>query len=191
MRVFILALIALAMSAWMFVAVAGEKADKSPAPAAKTEEAAKGDANAAPKNEMVERGWTKRCVENKKDEKKYCEAFQRLDMKEGSARVAEIAIGLPEKPDKKSAARGAVILPLGVLLSESVGMKVDDGKAVSFNVRFCTNGGCAAYINISKELLDEMKKSKRVTFFFKTFEGQNVNLVLTMEGFEKVLKELS
>jgi invasion protein IalB len=147
-------------------------------------------AAAPPAAAMVEHGWAERCSEAAKDDKKdktkkYCEVFQRLDVKDTSTRVAEMVVGFP---DGKDTARGVVILPLGILLGNNVGMKIDDGKPVVFDVRFCVASGCVSYLNINKTLLDEMKKGKSATFSFKTAEGQDVNLLLSMDGFGKALK---
>jgi invasion protein IalB len=158
------------------------------------DEAKKDAGKKAPDNQVVERGWTQRCPEKKPDQKsetKQCEIFQRIDMKESSMRVAEFAVGFPqEKGMEKGAARGVVVLPLGILLEEGVQMKIDDGKPVSFKTRFCTNAGCFSFVMLGKDVLETMKKAKAVTFLFKTSEGQNVNLIMTMGGFEKALKDI-
>ncbi len=157
-------------------ALAEDKA-KPPSPPAKQAEAT-----------AVERGWQKRCdeVQVKEKKEKYCEVFQRLDVKESSKRVAEIAVGFPEGKD---AARGVVVLPLGILL-EKITMKVDDSKPAVFNVRYCNSDGCFSFINLGKDIIDAMKKGKKILFSFKTLEGQDVNIFLNLEGFEKVFKEI-
>ena len=156
------------------------------------EEAKEAAAKKAPSNEVVERGWKQRCPKQnllQKLKKKQCEVFQRIDVKESSMRVAEFAVGFPsEKTLEKGAARGVVILPLGILLEQGVEMKVDTAKPLAFKSRYCTNAGCFSYLNLSKDLLDFMKKAKTVTFVFKTSEGQNVNLIMSLNGFEKALK---
>jgi invasion protein IalB len=158
------------------------------------DEAKKDPAKTAPGNQVVERGWTQRCPEQKPDQKpgkKLCEIFDRIDMKESSMRVAEFAVGFPqEKGLEKDAARGVVVLPLGILLDVAVQMKIDDGKPLVFKNRFCTNAGCFSFISLGKDILDSMKKAKAVAFLFKTSEGQNVNLIMTLGGFEKALQEI-
>ena len=71
-----------------------EEARKAPE-AAKPSEAAK-----APGNEVIAHGWAQRCVEQKPEQKsgkKACEVFQRIDMKDSSARVAEFAVGRSDR----------------------------------------------------------------------------------------------
>jgi invasion protein IalB len=154
-------------------------------------EAKKDSAKKSAGNEIVERGWTQRCPETKDKpaaDKKLCEIFQRIDMKKNSLRVAEFAIGFPEEKGMKSGtARGAVILPLGILLEQGAQMKIDDGKPLAFKIRFCTNAGCFAYLNLNKDILSSMKKAKAASFLFKTADGRKVNLVMGLDSFEKAL----
>ena len=141
-------------------------------------------------NPVVEHGWAKRCDAPKKSEEKgHCEVFQLLDTKEKSQRIAEFAIGTAEKKDK-IAARGVAILPLGMLVEPGVAMKIGDDKPASFKIRYCTPGGCYGFINIDKSMIDSLKKSKSVSFQFKSVDGQNVNIVMNLNGFEKALKEI-
>lgn len=165
----------------------------SPVPAA--EEAKKDAAKPAPGTEMVERGWKGRCPDAKpedKKNKKQCEVFQRIDVKGAdNTRVAEFALGFPDdKKLEKGAGLGAVILPLGILLDQPVGMKVDDGKSMSFRLRFCTTAGCVGYVTLPKAVVETMKTGKTVTFGFKTAEGRDVNLLMSLNGFDKALKDL-
>lgn len=135
--------------------------------------------------------WTMRCQPQKEGEsapeKKSCEIFQRLIVKESSARVAEFAIGFPDGSD---VARGVVVLPLGILLQPGVEMKIDESKPYAFKVRYCTNAGCFAYVNLDKDILDSMRKGKSAAFFFKSADGKDVNLSMTLSGFDAALKEI-
>lgn len=130
--------------------------------------------------------WTVRCQESDKA-KEHCEVFQRLIVKESGARVAEFAIGFPEKKDL---ARGVVVLPLGILLQPGVEMKIDEGKAYAFKVRYCTQAGCFAYVNLDKDLLGLMKSGTAARFVFKSADGKDVNLSMPLTGFGKALKEI-
>lgn len=151
------------------------------------EDKAAAAAKKAPTNEVVERGWTKRCLEQPKGSTapKNCEVFQRADIKESGLRLAEFAIGFPEEKDKKDAVRGVVALPLGILLENGISMKIDDGKPVMFKSRYCTAAGCFSYISVDKALIASMKKGKNIVFQFKTSEGQDVNLIMGLQGFDK------
>lgn len=141
-------------------------------------------AEAEKKIEMQESGWAKRCEDK---ENKKCEVFQVLSVKDSKARVAEFALGFPESKD---VGRGGVILPLGILLEDGVTMRIDDGKPYVFKVRYCTNDGCVAFLKVDNALVAAMDKGKQITFSMKSAVGQNVNLVLSLSGFGKALKEI-
>lgn len=130
--------------------------------------------------------WTVRCQEEDKA-REHCEVFQRLIVKETGARVAEFAIGFPENKD---VARGVVVLPLGMLLQSGVEMKIDEGKPFAFKVRYCTQAGCFAYVNLDKALLDLMRNGMAANFMFKAADGKDVNLKMPLSGFGKALKEI-
>lgn len=134
--------------------------------------------------EMQETGWTKRCQDK---DKKQCEIFQLLAVKDSKARVAEFALGFPEE---KNIGRGGVILPLGILLEDGVTLKIDEGKPYLFKVRYCANDGCVAFLKVDDTLLSSLQKGKQITLSMKSATGQNINLVLSLSGFGKALSDI-
>lgn len=144
------------------------------------------DEKAAQTASKTETLWTVRCQEEDKA-RAHCEIFQRLIVKETGARVAEFAIGFPESKD---VARGVIVLPLGMLLQSGVEMKIDEGKPFAFKIRYCTQAGCFAYVNLDKTLLDLMRNGTVANFTFKAADGKDVNLQMPLSGFAKALKEI-
>jgi len=146
-------------------------------------------------SQVVEHGWAKRCPENKDTKKKAtssCEIFQLISVKKSKMRVAEFAIGFPnEKGLPKGTARGVVILPLGILLEQGITMTIDDGKPATFQARFCINAGCFSFINLDKKIINKLKKGNKVKFHFKVSTGQDVNLIMSLKNFSKVLRSIS
>jgi invasion protein IalB len=136
--------------------------------------------------QIVDTGWTQRC--DKPDDKKTCEVFSRLMIKDSKARVAEMAVGFP--PEAKTA-RGAVILPLGIMLEPGIAMKIDDGKAYAFKVHSCTEGGCLSYVNLDKDLLADFRKGKTASFIFRSGNGQPMQVQLNLAGLDKALKAIN
>lgn len=139
-----------------------------------------------PASEVIDSGWNMRC-NTKKPEKNACEVFKKLSQGENGPRIAEFAIGFPKDQD---AASGVIILPLGILLEKGISMQVDSGKPYVFQIRYCTNAGCFSYVSLKPALLDEIKKGKKLNFAFKTSEGQKVNLIMALDGLDKVIKAL-
>ncbi len=155
------------------------------------------DANAAEKKgtEIAESAWVKRCQKDPKtgkENKKLCEIFKKIQVKGAGTRIAEMAIGFPiDKDGKKSkSARGVVILPLGILLESGIVMKVDDKKPASFKVRFCTQNGCVAYVNLNDKILSSIKNGDKLNFGFITSQGQEVKVVMELKGFTKAIRSI-
>lgn len=132
-----------------------------------------------------ESSWIVRCQEAGAAR---CEIFQRLIVQETGQRVAEFAIGFPED---KGAARGVVVLPLGILLTDGVQMQIDEHQPFSFKVRFCTADGCYAYLNLNETVLDLMRKGGKAVLSFRSLQGQNVEIPISLTGFTRSLAEIS
>lgn len=129
--------------------------------------------------------WIKRCAG---EDQTYCEIFQRLVEKETQTRVAEFALGIPEENGN---VRGVIILPLGILLPEKVRMQVDeDGSVYSFNIRYCTQGGCFGFIDMDKTLLEEMKMGGELHISFVTMQGEKYTVDLSLIGFTDAFEQL-
>jgi invasion protein IalB len=162
--------------------------NKQAAPAAKGAPSA-----AAADNTIVDKGWTVRCPDKAKStDKKNCEIFTRLEMKSSAMRVAEFAVGFPQdKTLPAGTARGAIILPLGILLqSGSSSISVDNGTPFAFSSRYCTAAGCFSSVNLDKEILGSMKKGKLLNIFFKTADGHDAHAVMDLSSFPKALSSI-
>ena len=80
---------------------------------------------------------------------------------------------------------------LGIALADGAQMKIDDGQAFKFNMRYCLKDGCYAFLNMNDKLLDMMRKGSKVTISFKTLADKEVNIVMSLSGFTKALKQIS
>lgn len=130
---------------------------------------------------QAESAWVKRC------EGATCEIVQRLMDQESGARVLEMAVGFPAGKDS---ARGVVILPLGVDLSQPMSLRIDEGEPLGFKVRYCLSDGCYAFLTLPPDVLAGMKKGALGVMIFKTFDGQPGKLPLSLEGFAAMLSEI-
>lgn len=131
--------------------------------------------------------WALRCAQNDKGEQGDCEIFQRLIEGSTGQRVAEFAIGVPEKG---KAARGVAILPLGVMFDPAVTMQIDGGPSYSFTLRYCTMEGCYAYVDLNDALLANLKSGKEMVFYLTLKDGELVPLVMKLGGFTSAYEKL-
>jgi invasion protein IalB len=141
--------------------------------------------------------WSQRCQDLKdpKDEKKitghYCEIFQRLAVqsKDGKhlQRVAEFATGYP--PGEK-VARAVMVLPLGVMVQETMSLFIDDKDENHFHVQYCLADGCYATLNLPDKLLEKIGKGKKLAFTGKFMSGQDLHIIMDLTGFSAAIAKI-
>ncbi len=142
----------------------------------------------------TEKPWSIRCNKDEKGKevaapkRGNCEIFQRLVEKESGKRFVEVAVGFPKD---KSAARGIIIVPLGILLQPGMTMKVDDGKEYKFQVRYCDGNGCFGYVDLNDELLGALRKGTKLTVTFQALNKKPISVVITLKDFAAALTEVS
>ncbi len=135
--------------------------------------------------------WTVRCNKNEDGTENRdpgsCEIFQRLVVQESGQRVAEFAIGFPADQDN---ARGVVILPLGILLEPGMQMIIDEGEPFTFRPRYCNANGCFAFLSLSDELLEKLKRGSQASILFLDTSGQTIRVNMSLKGITKALEEI-
>jgi invasion protein IalB len=103
-------------------------------------------------------------------------------------RVTEMAIGYP--PNIGDDAQGVIILPLGIVVDEDIVIEVDAKKALSFPVRYCDSGGCAALFKLDKGDIEKFRKGTEIMVKTKAFTGQPVTIALSLKNFVSVMDEI-
>jgi invasion protein IalB len=138
--------------------------------------------------------WANRCQDLKDGDKvtgQYCETMQSLSVmpKDGdpkaAQRVAEFAVGYP--PVAKGKPRGAMILPLGILLEEKPVVEVDGKELFKADVRYCDNNGCIAMFDLSSGQIDRMRKGDTMVLKAKAANGQPLQINMSLKGFGAAL----
>lgn len=138
-----------------------------------------------PASAQAQSAWVKRC------EGAACEIVQRLMDGQSKARVLDMAIGFPAGKDRsKDPARGVIILPLGVDMSQPFTLTIDEGAPLAFKVRYCLSDGCYAFLTLPPDVLAGMKAGRLGVLTFKTFDGQPGRLPLALDGFSAALSAL-
>ena len=83
-----------------------------------------------------------------------------------------------------------IILPLGVDVLGPLTLQIDEGTPVPFAVRYCLGDGCYAFLDISADLLAQMKKGQMGAFSFQTFDGRPARLPLSLDGLSAAVQSL-
>lgn len=133
--------------------------------------------------------WQKRCQPDESGKaSESCEIFQKLVANETGQRFLEFAVG--EKDAEAGVTRGVIILPLGVLLEPGVKMKIDDGQLFKFNVRYCDQAGCVAFVSLNDDVVKMLKGGSQAIINFVGAAGQPFNIGISLQGFTAAYQQL-
>ncbi len=133
--------------------------------------------------------WEIRCIEAESEER-LCALSQMLFDDAGN-RVAEVNVRAL-RPGGAAAAGVTIITPLGTLLTEGVGIKVDDGAPERYAFTWCERIGCVARFGLSPSALQLYVQglAAQVTIYSVLDTGAPVVLGMSLKGFTAMWTEL-
>ncbi len=77
-----------------------------------------------------------------------------------------------------------VIAPLGVLLPNGLGLKIDQTDIGRAGFVKCLPTGCVAEVVMDDKLVEQMKTGKTATFIIHQVPEEGIGLPLTLQGFK-------
>lgn len=77
-----------------------------------------------------------------------------------------------------------VIAPLGVLLPNGLGLKVDDADIGRAGFVKCLPTGCVAEVVMDEKLIEQLKTGKTATFIIHQVPEEGIGLPLSLRGFK-------
>lgn len=83
-----------------------------------------------------------------------------------------------------------VIAPLGVLLPNGLGLKIDDTDIGRAGFVKCLSSGCVAEVSMDEKLIDQLKNGKTATFILHQTPDEGIGLPLTLQGFKEAYAKL-
>ena len=83
-----------------------------------------------------------------------------------------------------------VIAPLGVLLPNGLGLKIDNADIGRAGFVKCLASGCVAEVSMDDKLIDQLKNGKTATFIIHQTPEEGVDLPLTLQGFKDAFAQL-
>ncbi|MCP5074026.1 MAG: invasion associated locus B family protein [Rhodobacteraceae bacterium] len=141
---------------------------------------------------LTEHGdWEVRCLKGEGEDPEACRIYQLLLDEEG-ARVAEINIQpLPE--GGKAIAGVDFATPLGTLLTAKVVMRVDSGKATSYQYNWCDQYGCFSRFGFTAAEIAALKKGAAATVTIRSVSlpEEPINLKISLTGFTAAWRAVS
>lgn len=77
-----------------------------------------------------------------------------------------------------------VIAPLGVLLPNGLGLKIDETDIGRAGFVKCLPTGCVAEVVMDEKLIDQLKNGKTATFIIHQVPEEGIGLPLSLNGFK-------
>ncbi len=102
---------------------------------------------------------------------------------EDKANVNLVVIILKTSDGKSRLLR--VIAPLGVLLPNGLGLKIDQTDIGRAGFVKCLPTGCIAEVVMEEKLIDQMKNGKTATFIIHQTPDEGIGLPLALNGFKE------
>jgi invasion protein IalB len=123
-------------------------------------------------------GWRIECANDGKALD--CRTINRVHQRESQQLIAAVAVRMP--PDAKKPVL-MVQLPLGIQVTESVTVRVDDGKTERFPIQTCTQTGCVTAAAATDALIAAFRSGRELKVAFQSLTKQTVTVTMPLAGF--------
>jgi len=125
--------------------------------------------------------WEIRCDNPAGSSAEQCALIQSV-VAEDKANVSLVVIVLKTSDRKSRLLR--VIAPLGVLLPNGLGLKIDETDIGRAGFVKCLPTGCIAEVVMEDKLIEQLKSGKTATFIIHQTPDEGIGLPLTLAGFK-------
>lgn len=125
--------------------------------------------------------WELRCEQPAGAAREQCALIQSV-VAEDKANANLVVIVLKTSDGKSRLMR--VIAPLGVLLPNGLGLKIDEVDIGRAGFVKCLPSGCVAEVTMDDKLLDQLKNGKTATYIIHQVPDEGIGLPLTLGGFK-------
>ncbi|WP_292534114.1 invasion associated locus B family protein [Methylocystis sp.] len=125
--------------------------------------------------------WELRCEKPAGASTEQCALVQRLVADDNSN--VYLVVNVLKTSDGKSRLL-SVIAPLGVLLPNGLGLKIDQTDIGRAGFVKCLPMGCVAEVTMDDKLIDQLKNGKIATFIIHQVPEEGIGLPLTLQGFK-------
>lgn len=123
--------------------------------------------------------WQVTCAGVAQNSKLNCQMSQSLLVEESRQRILSAAIFL----DETELPMMRVQFPHGIDVLKPIVLRTDDKDLTEFPIRYGDSNGTYGIISLSIEMLDAMKKGKKLSFSVSAWQGGQLNLELSLTGF--------
>lgn len=134
--------------------------------------------------------WEIRCAA---DDNTLCAMSQSIAGEEGRV-LANVKIlrltGQALKDGTKIPAQMEIVVPLGVVLTNGMGVQVDSNQNRIAPYRFCVQSGCRVLEPITDAYIAELKGGASAQITFRSVDGKTRQATISLKGFTKAYDSL-
>jgi invasion protein IalB len=131
--------------------------------------------------------WELRCDTPPGASKEQCALLQSVAA-EDRPNVSLVVIVLKTADGKSRLLR--IIAPLGILLPNGLGLKIDDADIGRAGFVRCLPSGCVAEVIMEDKLIDQMRTGKTATFIIYQTPEEGIGIPLALKGFQQGFEAL-
>lgn len=125
--------------------------------------------------------WELRCEKPTGASSEQCALLQSV-VAEDKSNVNLVVIVLKTSDGKGRLLR--TIAPLGVLLPNGLGLKIDDTEIGRAGFVKCLPSGCVAEVAMDDKLVEQFRNGRTATFVIYQIPDEGIGLPLTLQGFK-------
>lgn len=132
--------------------------------------------------------WTVQCANALENEqtRRICQMSQELLQQETRQRVLLVAI---TKQGDESA-RGTLVMPFGLLLSEGIRMELGENELIRGSYRTCLPAGCVVELTLPDAVIAELQNGEEASLVMTANSGQQVRTNVSLKGFTAAYSRL-
>jgi len=95
-----------------------------------------------------------------------------------------------EPPEDEEALLLSVLVPLNVILTRRLGLRIDDGELMQFDFIRCSDAGCLVSIAVDDELLTSFRQGGEALFVIYFEDDTGIGIPVSLDGLTAGLEEL-
>lgn len=118
-----------------------------------------------------------------------CRAVQTLDVKVGNTQQRLLSLSLTSKGDGLA---GEFVLPFGLDLQQGMGLRIDEGDAMTARFATCLPTGCVVRVELSRDLSRSLISSRQLRLAFRPLGSDKSTVTeLSSQGLAEALGALA
>lgn len=137
-------------------------------------------------SEQFFKDWGIRCQGSTDAGPHACYLFQDVFRKDTGQRLAQVAVGRTDVGNTMA----IITLPVDVLLSNGVSLRIDDKASLPVLMQVCDASGCHGRVLLDDTLLLMLKHGRRATIYYQRRDGGSLAVPVSLRGFTAAVEAM-